>query len=147
MRVNLKGVSSEGGFVLLPPGEHRVFLFDHENKQSQSGKDFVNCEFRVADGTHKGVTVFDKLFLTEASLWRLRQFADAVRYPAVDDADGFDTSDLFKFAQGVILVARVINEPYTAKDGTEKKANRVEAFRASEGATQTVATNEEGIPF
>lgn len=135
MRVNLSKVSSEGGFVLLPPSEYRVFLFNSEAKTSQNGTDFMNCEFKIADGSYKGSVVFDRLFLSEAALWRLKQFAEAVQYPCVDAEEGFDTSELFAFAQGQTLVVRVYNEPYTDKNGQEKKANRIDAFKIAEGKT------------
>lgn len=151
MKVNLSKVSSEGGFTLLPIGEYKAFVFNSEQKRNVNGKDFVHLEMKVASGDYKGTALFDNLYLTEAAFWRLKQFAEAVNFPEVNEEDGFDTSDLFRFAQGKQLIVHVIQEPYRNKDNEEKMGNKIDGFRAISvcGAVQEVKEQlgADDIPF
>jgi hypothetical protein len=129
-QVNLSAVETKDDLEPIPSGENVVSLFGWEYKKSNSGKDYMNCEFKVLEGECDGRRVWEALYLTEAALWRIKRFAQAVCYPETENENGFKTTDLFVHAVGEKLKVKVRLETYKDNYGDEKLTNRIKGFKA-----------------
>lgn len=135
MHVQLKDVEAGGGFQVLPSGEYAAKLIKHEEYTAQSGNPCVKCTFEVVNSKFAGQYLFDNFTLVANSLWKLKQFALAVNFPATDAEDGFDTDELFYHAENEVIlltVSKSLNK--NPKTGKEQERNNVDGYKSMETA-------------
>lgn len=79
------GKKSSGGRKRYPEGDYHVKVTKATiGKSGEKETPRVELELKIAEGKHKGGTLRDDLYLTEKSLWRVRQTMEAmgIRVPS-----------------------------------------------------------------
>jgi hypothetical protein len=105
-------------FDPIRPGTYEAEIVGGKPEISLNNKPFLNVEFVILGPTEKGRHVWAKLFMTEASVWKLAALFNAIGEPLTDEAD---TESLLG-KQVLIVVDRVQGE-----DGVLR--NEVVTFR------------------
>lgn len=134
VRVNLSNVPDSEPFTAIPAGKYNLRLEKWSEQTAATGNSFIGCEFFVDGGEYGGRKIWDKFFLTEASWWKLKQFARAIDFARTDNANGFELEDLFKAAikADKLITAHIIVEPYTDKKGVDRESNKVDSYQSAE---------------
>ena len=66
-------------FSIVPAGIYLVGVKKATPGITKDGsKKFVNLQLSILDTEHKGRNVFDKIFLTNEALWRVRTILEAI---------------------------------------------------------------------
>lgn len=127
MKIDFGGVDKEirkggGGGKHIPEGDYLVKIVDAEVRKSESkGTTYISWKFQVAEGEHKGTTLFGTTSLKPEALWSLRNLIHAATGKNVaGKAVNFDPSNLF----GKQVGATVVDNEYT-KDGKTKITSQV----------------------
>jgi len=107
--VDFSGVESGGRSV--PDGEYLLEVLSIEEKESQEGNAYLAWKWKVADGTYKGVTIYDNTSLKPTALWRLKGLLECL---GVDVTDG-KMALSFKDYIGMKTMAAIGNETYQGK--------------------------------
>lgn len=152
MHVKLDGVKVTGG--ILPDGIYVARLVAWEEKTASSdSKIYINCEFEIQGEEYEGKKVFDRLFLTQAAMWRLKLFALALEFPQTDDASGFETEDLFRFALSKTIRLKITQNTFQNKAGQNQTNNKILEYLKEDGSLPDNESfpgdnfNPDNIPF
>lgn len=133
---------SNTDFAPLPKGAYNVSLYDCALKESKSGGEYINMQFRVIDGQFEGRVIFDMITTKNASakaveigMQRLKDFANATGLP-----DQFDLGDMHGKKLNVYVKIEQ-SEQYGDK-------NKVTSYMPYKGETKNVFANDiDNAPF
>lgn len=138
VQMNLSNVEAKD-FSPIPGGDYKCYLVKTKEGTSLNGKDFIECEYKVSEGDHKGRALWDRLFLTDKSLFRFKMFAEGMKFNCDRD---FETADMMMECTGKAVILSVSIDSYE-KDGVTKKVNRVEGYKVCENQSDG---NDEVFP-
>lgn len=89
------GKKGRGGRKHYPPGDYAVKCVKAElTKSSEKETPGIAVGYKILSGKYKGQEVFDTLWLTPKSLWRVRQTLEAMGIKVPSKAVNIDTSML-----------------------------------------------------
>lgn len=110
MAVNVDFTGVEGGRRNCQDGEYILEVIEIEEKKSGEGNPYLAWKWKIAEGEHKGVTVYDNTSLQPQALWRLKGLLECL---------GVDTSGKLKMDPKRYLKkklkAQLLNETYQGK--------------------------------
>lgn len=78
--IDLTGYKDRAG-ARVAPGRYRVLVEDVEKDQSSNNNPMINVWLRIQGGEFDGVTLLDRLVLTDKSLFRVVGFMQALGLP------------------------------------------------------------------
>lgn len=107
--VDFSGVESGGRAV--PDGIYFLTSVSVEEKESGEGNPYLAWEWKVADGKHKGATIYDNTSLQPQALWRLKTLLEVAGREVAEKAMELDLDDLV----GLEIQAEITNEEYQGK--------------------------------
>ena len=114
-----------GGGEYLDVGIHSVFLYSYEMKETKNGKAYANVLFKDNEGNAH----FEKFFVSERAMWRVRDLALSCGTDKNYDIDIVpDVSVNLTFLEGKALRIEIKKESYTDSKGEKGYNNSVKAF-------------------
>lgn len=132
-----------GGFQLLPNGEYEGVFTAASVKVSKAGHEYLQLEFTVQKGEHRGVTLRQNYNLNHPNEQPRNIARSEFKYTCeclgLDANEVNDTSELLNRP----IVAEVIVEPFIGKDDLEHQANRIKKFAK---VARAVAPKPAGAP-
>lgn len=130
-------------FEILPEGNYNVVVADVQRKTSEkSGNEYWAITFWTEDRAK----IFDNLVFTDKTLNRVKKMFKNLGLP-VDGAYDYEPADLI----GRKMVAAVLIEEYTDRQGTTKQKNTIDVWTSVPlkdsylNSTELISENE--IPF
>jgi hypothetical protein len=127
MQIDFGGVDKEirkggGGAKHIPEGDYLLKVVDADVRTSErTGGRYISWKFQVADGEHKGTTLYGTTSLKPEALWSLRNLIHAATGKNVaGKAVNFDPSNIF----GKLVGGEVVDNEYT-RDGKTKITSQV----------------------
>ena len=132
-----------GGFQLLPNGGYEGVFTAAGAKVSAAGNEYLQLEFTVQKGEHRGVTLRQNYNLNhpneKARNIARSEFKWTCECMGLDANEVNDTSELLNRP----LVAEVVVEAFTGSDGAERQGNRIKKFAK---VARAVAPKPAGAP-
>lgn len=108
----------ETGVKTIPEGIYTVEITEVEQKESQSGNDYLAFTFEVTEGKHKGAKLFHNCSLQAQALFGLKSLLEAIGYEIPGKAFDLDIDELI----GESCEVEVAHETFEGK----KKSRIVE---------------------
>lgn len=120
----------ERSFSPLPEGTYTLQLVkaDYTKPDDPEKKSFINTEYDVVEGEHANKKVWDRIYTNEKSMWRVKQWLEALTNAPVPPTMNVDLKELI----GLTVRATITHRTYTGNDGTEKIAVNVKQYNAAE---------------
>lgn len=100
----------ESGGRSVPDDNYLLEVVSVEEKESQEGNQYLAWKWKVAEGTYKGVTVYDNTSLKPTALWRLKGLLEAMG----EEVNGKFGLNLGSY-KGNKVMCVVANETYQGK--------------------------------
>jgi uncharacterized cupredoxin-like copper-binding protein len=130
MKIDFGGVDKEirkggGGGKRIPEGDYLLKILDSETKKSEkSGSKYITWKVQVADGEHKGVTLYGNTSLKADALWSLRNLIHAATGKNVaGKVVNFEPENIY----GKLVGGEVTDNEYS-KNGKTKITSQVNVF-------------------
>lgn len=125
--------------TLVPEGTYTVVITDaEEGTSSVKGTPQIALSMEIADGEYKGRGVWDHVYITDAAMWRMKQFLMACRFQLPEGPFDLNTAE---------LINRRIEVDLYHDEYNDKTRVKVEAFRPATGPLMVEAKPEDDIPF
>lgn len=123
LKLDFSGAPPAQGSIVshIPPGQYPLRVMGAEQKKSQAGKPYVQVDFAVADGEHRGTRLRDQfVFQKEPSdsnfgLRRFHAFLLALKFQV--NASGQTTLNLAALTNKLTLADVVDDEQPASQDG------------------------------
>lgn len=132
IKVNFKGVESGG--KLVPEGDYTIRVDEVTQEESDAGNAYLAWVLKVADGKHKGSTLYHNTSLQPQALWNLKGVLEALGVEVPDSSLDLDLKELVGLTGNVT----VEHETYQGKP----KA-RIVAWESGDGDSEE-GDGEEG---
>ncbi len=138
LRLDLTKVQDKG-FEALPAGIYSVEVVEAKQAVSSNSKPYINLHMSVVGEHFANRRVFDKLFLTDASLWKVKNFLKAVGFSPLElDSPDFALNSteegVFTELAGLQCAAQLKVTNYTDKNGEAQEQNEVVTYIANKPA-------------
>lgn len=132
VKVNFKGVQAGG--KLVPEGDYTVKVDEVTQEESDAGNAYLAWILKVADGKHKGSTLYHNTSLQPQALWNLKGVLEALGVEVPDSSLDIDLGEVI----GMTANVTVEHETYQGKP----KA-RIVAWESATGGEDEEAEGEE----
>lgn len=109
IKVDFKGVESGG--KLVPEGDYTVRVDEVTQEESDAGNAYLAWVLKVADGKHKGSTLYHNTSLQPQALWNLKGVLEALGVEVPDSSLDVDLKELV----GMTANVTVEHETYQGK--------------------------------
>lgn len=109
LKVDFKGVESGG--KLVPEGDYKVRVDEVTQEESAAGNAYLAWVLKVADGKHKGSTLYHNTSLQPQALWNLKGVLEALGVEVPDSSLDIDLKELV----GMTANVTVEHETYQGK--------------------------------
>ncbi len=108
--VSIPDMTDVESFSTLPEGEYHVKVTGVEQKEGNE-YDYLNWEFTVESGAHKGAKVWTNTSFSPKSLWNLKNMLDALEADIPEEAGEIEIDELIDLE----MMATVEHEEYKGK--------------------------------